>query len=362
MPEDTLELKYFDSLDQLGTDLKVGVAFEKGREYYFIVGKDTDGQYNNFYKTYRCCVGEAVGDLIGSVEPVPGVPSPEKVLETITEQYTGLKNYIGKLNKKTDRAALVNYTIFTYNELIYGPLAGTENRRNLLALPLFAEVMSGLIKDGGSYNFKKSDRILTALKKYQKSLAAFAEDVMLYDRNTNPSLALTRIDQHRIPAISYSGYTTLTCYEPEPEFKFVEAFIPDTFDDLISYLMNRYVRDYHFYCCSNCRRYFAFTTDTVTKNCMRVIESAHYLKDIGRTCKDVGRLRSHTRGLYSNETQILYQRSYKATFARKAKGQITEEHFSEWSEKARQMRDKCLNGDISYDELEQWFIDNYLTE
>ena len=359
---DKLELKYFDSLDQLGHDLKVGVSFEKGREYFFIVGKDADGLYNNFFKTYSCDAGEAVGDLIGSTESVPGFPDAEEVIKTITDAYTGLKNYIGKLSKRTKKEALVNYTIYICSELISGNVVNLNYQKNLLALPLFVEVMSGFIKDGANYNFKKSDRILTLLKKYQKSLAVFAEDVMLYDKNTNPSLAFTRIDQHRIPTISYSGYTTLACNNPEPELRLVEAFIPDTFEDLIAYLLNRYVISYHFYCCANCKRYFAFTTDTVTKNCNRVIETAKYFKDIGRTCHDVGHMRAHVRGLYSNETHLLYQRNYKATFARKAKGQITEEHFAEWSEKAREMRKRCIDGEISYDELEQWFLDNYLRE
>ena len=93
-----------------------------------------------------------------------------------------------------------------------------------------------------------------------------------------------------------------------------------------------------------------------------MIETARYTKDIGKTCFDVGRLRSHVRGLYSDETQVLYQRNYKATFARKKKGQVSEDHFAAWSEVARAMRDLCLAGEISYDELEKWFKDNYLRE
>ncbi|MBR6880363.1 MAG: hypothetical protein IKN14_04700 [Clostridiales bacterium] len=362
MVTDTLEIRYFDSLDQLGTDLKVGVSFEKGREYYFIVGKDASGEYNKFFKSYCCDSGIAIGDLIGSINAIPGVPSSDKVYATVEEAYTSLKDYVGKLGKRTSKASIVNYVIFTYSELIYGNVSGNPFEKNLLILPLFVEVMSGLIRDGVNYNFRKSDKILSSIRKYQKTLAVFAEDVMLYEKDTDPKSAFTRIDQHRIPSVSFSGLTTLICNNPEPEIDLVEAFIPNTFDDLISYLLNRYVIGYHFYRCANCGRYFAFTTDTKNKSCTRVIESAHYIKDIGRTCRDVGRLRSHVRGLYSNETQILYQRNYKATFARKSKGYITEEHFAAWSETARQMRDKCINGDISYDELEKWFLDNYLRE
>ncbi|MBO4636760.1 MAG: hypothetical protein J5685_06400, partial [Clostridiales bacterium] len=149
---------------------------------------------------------------------------------------------------------------------------------------------------------------------------------------------------------------------PDCDSGLFEAFIPDTYDDLISYLLNRYAISFHFYCCSNCRRYFAFKNETLTKNCHRIIETASYAKDIGKTCLAVGRLRSHSRGLYSDATQKLYQRNYKAAFSRKKNGSVAEESFTVWGEQARQMRDKCLAGDISYEELERWFRDNYLKE
>ena len=185
---------------------------------------------------------------------------------------------------------------------------------------------------------------------------------MFYDKNNEPAIALTKIDRNKLPSLSYSGLTSVMVNNPYSGPKYIETFVPDTFDDLISYLCNKYVQYYHFQCCSNCRRYFAFATDSKIKNCPRVIETARYEKDIGKTCFAVGHLRSHVRNLYSDETQILYQRNYKATFARKKKGQISEDHFAVWSEMARAMRDLCLSGEIAYEELEQWFKENYLRE
>ena len=352
------KLTFIESMDQIGTDPKVGVSIDGDKEYFFIACKDNDGDYTKCFKIYSCDIGTSVGDLIGAVEPIPGIPTSDKVYDSIEKVYVNLREWIISLDHEEDRAKLINSIFFMSSEALYGRVNDNAFEKNLLALPLFIEVISGCIKDGINYNFKKSDKILSSLKKYQKPLAVFAEDVMLYDKNTDPKAALTQIDISRIPPISFSGYTTLLFIDTQ----ITEAFIPDTFDDLIAYLLNRYILNYHFYCCANCRRYFAFKTDTKNKSCTRIIESAHYMKDIGRTCRDVGRLRSHVRGLYSNETHALYQRNYKATFARKSKGQITEEHFAAWSETARQMRDKCINGDISYDELEQWFFNNYLRE
>ena len=356
------DMTFIETPEDIGTDLKVGVSFLNDREYFFVVGKDADGQYNNLSLCYSCNVGLSVGDLIGAVESVPGVMSSTEVMAAISEKYDEIRNLVSGQKKHQNKVKMVNSIVLMSNDLFHNNVVDVPFNKNLLALPLFVEVMSGYIKDGKDYSFKKSDRILSALKKYQKSLAIFAEDVMLYEKNTDPAEALTQIDIGKIPSLSFSGYTTLINFNLGTEKRITEAFIPDTFDDLISYLLNRYVLNYHFYCCANCRRYFAFSSNSMTKNCTRVIESAHYLKDIGRTCHEVGRLRAHTRGLYSDETQLLYQRSYKAAFARKKKGQISEKNFTKWSEEARQMRDKCINGDISYDELEQWFMDNYLKE
>lgn len=354
---------FITSLDQIGTDLKVGASITEDKEYFFIIGKDGDGEYNVISYIYSCALGQSVGDLIGATEPIPGVPSSEDVLKEIRGTYDQVASVFEEAGKNGSKVQFINTIELMSWELFEYKVVGMHAKKNLLALPLIVELINGALKDGANYSFKKSGKILASYPKYQKSIATFIEDVMLYPKNENPEVELTRKSLNRIPSLTYSGVTSLIRFpDSYPETKFYEAFIPDTFDDLISFLLNRYIFNFHFYCCANCRRYFAFRTDTTTKNCSRVIESAHYLKDIGRTCKDVGRLRAHVRGLYSNETQVLYQRNYKATFARKTKGKISEEHFLKWGEKAREMRDKCLAGEISYDELEKWFYDNYLRE
>ena len=348
------------SLDQLGTDIRVGITMHDGQEIFFVTGKDENGPDDLIPMSFTCGYGVAFGDLIGSVEPMDGIPDPEKTISSIEEIYEEIRSCVQSSRSK-DKVDMINDILLISDRLFNSKVESSDNR-NLLVLPLVVEVISGIVKSGKKYNFKKSDKILASLKKYQKSLTLFAEDVMFYDKNNEPAIALTKIDRNKIPSLSYSGLTSVMVNNPYSGPKYIETFVPDTFDDLISYLCNRYVQYYHFQCCSNCRRYFAFATDSKIKNCPRVIETARYTKDIGKTCFDVGRLRSHVRGLYSDETQVLYQRNYKATFARKKKGQVSEDHFAAWSEVARAMRDLCLAGEISYDELEKWFKDNYLRE
>ena len=348
------------SLDELGTDIRVGITMSDGKELFFVTGKDENGPDDLIPMSFTCGYGVAFGDLIGSVEQMDGIPDPEKAISLIEETYEAIKALIHSTRSR-DKVDMINAVLSTSNRLFKSEVDSSDSR-NLLALPLLVEVISGIVKSGKKYNFKTSDKIFSSLKKYQKSLTVFAEDVMLYDKNNEPAIALTKIDRNKIPSLSYSGLTSVMVNNPYSGPKYIETFVPDTFDDLISYLCNKYVQYYHFQCCSNCRRYFAFATDSKIKNCPRVIETARYEKDIGKTCFAVGHLRSHVRNLYSDETQILYQRNYKATFARKKKGQISEDHFAVWSEMARAMRDLCLSGEITYEELEQWFKENYLRE
>ena len=350
-----MKFTFIHSLEELGTDLRVGVSLYDGKEIYYITGSQSNTVFGErrtkivaWHVTcspcYRgCCLFRTCYNARAA----------EHAAEISSRRYC-CRHYKHSQHTRD--------TILLISERLFTSKVGSTENRNLLALPLIVEVISGIIKSGSKYNFKKSDKILASLKKYQKSLSYFAEEVMFYEKNSDPAIALSKIDWNKIPSFSYSGQTTLMLNSPYSEPKYVESFLPETFDDLISYLCSRYVQFSHFQCCSNCRRYFAFATDSKIKNCPRVIETARYTKDIGKTCFDVGRLRSHVRGLYSDETQVLYQRNYKATFARKKKGQVSEDHFAAWSEVARAMRDLCLAGEITYDELEKWFKDNYLRE
>ena len=359
-----MKFTFIHSLEELGTDLRVGVSLYDGKEIYYITGIDADNPDRLVPMSFTCSSGVAMGDLIGPVEHIDNIPDPKEIISSIEETYSEIKSLVlsvDSIDDPIDKVKIIN-TILLISERLFTSKVGSTENRNLLALPLIVEVISGIIKSGSKYNFKKSDKILASLKKYQKSLSYFAEEVMFYEKNSDPAIALSKIDWNKIPSLSYSGQITLMLNSPYSEPKYFESFLPATFDDLISYLCSRYVQFSHFQCCSNCRRYFAFATDSKIKNCPRVIETARYTKDIGKTCFDVGRLRSHVRGLYSDETQVLYQRNYKATFARKKKGQVSEDHFAAWSEVARAMRDLCLAGEISYDELEKWFKDNYLRE
>lgn len=342
--------------DKIKTEVKIGISFVEDKEYFIFFDPD-----NEIIHTISMGAGIALGDLIGGTEPVPGILSGDKIYDQITDVYeTVIANIRSSKAKKID--TIVDNIASDFAPLITINLLNTQSFKNLLCLPLMAEVMSDVIRNGKNASFKKSEKVLRSLKKYRKPLQYFAEEVMLYSKNPDPRQAYINVDKDKIPSTVYSGTTKFVTLKSPSDERIYEAFIPDSFDDLISYMVSRYILNYHFYCCSNCKRYFAFVSDGVTKNCTRVLENPSYFKDIGKMCLDVGRLRSRNRELYSDKTQILFQRQYKATFARKKHGKISEDNFVKWSEQARTMRDKAISGDITYNDLEKWFKDNYLRE
>ena len=55
-----------------------------------------------------------------------------------------------------NKVKMVNSIVLMSNDLFHSNVVDVPFNKNLLALPLFVEVMSGYIKDGKDYSFKKS--------------------------------------------------------------------------------------------------------------------------------------------------------------------------------------------------------------
>lgn len=348
--------EYF--LKHICTDIKVGVSLNKDKECYFLVCKNKRNEYVPFHKTYTCGFGIAMGDLIGSTEELDFIPDHKEVFSEIENEYTNLKKMI--CTSTMSKINLIHTVLESCDRFVSYSSGNNDRNTNLLVLPLYAEIINCILKDNSHYDFKKSDKVLKAIKISQEKLSVFASEVMLYDNASSPMKALESVEiAKRTPTYTYDGITALVFLGNE---KLSETFITNSFDELVSYLVCKYIPKYHFFCCSNCKRYFAFTTDSKTKNCSRYIEKTNYSNDIGKTCHEVGRLRSLSRTLYSDSVLKIYQRYYKTAFARKAAGKVSETSFSKWSIQARIQRDRCVNGEISSEQLLEWFKQNDLRE
>ncbi len=379
--------EYPTSFDDIGSEIRVGIMLMEDKEYYFLLGKNTDGKYSipvtsNILEygvpVYgKCDSGNSLCDLIGSIEETYGVSTGEDVIEDLKELLENIE-----ANHKGDASALdtaqyavklfQDYCTYGHGDLFTNPQRDPKyNKQCLIVLPLLAEILNGLKEKGKEYNFKNCMKLFNRMKASQKYIAAFANDIMFYENNKYPRAAYGNADLtiNDYPSTDYAGITRIfdnpwiDNYDGEDDRSIGDLFLADSFDDLVSFFVNKYLTNgLHFYLCPNCNRYFAFTSDTKTKYCSRPILVANKANDIGKTCREVGRLRNRTRKIFGIDANKLYQQNYAKAFYRKNKGEVSEDAFAVWGTAARKQRDLCLEGAITYQDLEEWFDKNRLVD
>lgn len=133
---------------------------------------------------------------------------------------------------------------------------------------------------------------------------------------------------------------------------FTEVLYPQDIYDIIDFFLRTFIRkEIPLKICKSCGQYFAVTGYANSEYCNRLF------KDTGKTCKEVGALKLYQSKIHENPIIKAYSRAYKAQFARIKYRKITKEQFYAWSEQAREMRDKCLNGEVSLNKFKEWLDD-----
>ena len=156
----------------------------------------------------------------------------------------------------------------------------------------------------------------------------------------------------RPPAEVYQFRPLTISYESAGEEGFADVLYPQSIHDLISFTVCACLqRGQLFRVCKSCGRYFALTGYSNTEYCDRLFQ------DTGKTCKEVGAVKVYWNKIVTDPVISLYNRVYKKRFARIRSGRLSRDDFYAWSEQARVMRDRCLAGEISIDELERWLAD-----
>ena len=128
-----------------------------------------------------------------------------------------------------------------------------------------------------------------------------------------------------------------------------EVLNTESMDELFSFWMSRYLKaQMKARPCKYCGRLFVPFLRQDSEYCDRLIEVST------KTCKEMGAIRLYERRKVEEPAVKEYKRSYKTHFARIAYGRMTEEEFKTWSERARELRDRCREGQISLVEFIAW--------
>ena len=139
------------------------------------------------------------------------------------------------------------------------------------------------------------------------------------------------------------------------EHLFVEAISTESPDELVAYLVNKYLLEkVRFRKCKYCGRYFGVTTKHNPDYCDRIVAATN------KACKEIGPLRLYEKRKLDDPAIRVYKRSYKAHNARVRYGLMTKEEFSRWSEKAREKRDLCISGELPLQDFVEWLYQDKL--
>lgn len=140
-----------------------------------------------------------------------------------------------------------------------------------------------------------------------------------------------------------------TTFEQVDDEHFAEVLRPKYLHEIIEFFIRACVqREQRFRVCKNCGKYFALSGYINTEYCDRPYD------DTGKTCKEIGALNTWQKKRTENPIINAYSKAYKKRFAWIKYHKSTKEDFYEWSEEARNLRDKCLQGEISLVEYREW--------
>lgn len=139
-----------------------------------------------------------------------------------------------------------------------------------------------------------------------------------------------------------------TCY--------TEVLNTNSVKELVHFLLMRYMQEnLRFQSCKYCGKFFGIVGNYKQEYCERKITGTN------KTCRDTGSLRLYEQRIYEKPAMKEYKRSYKAHNARIRYGLMTREEFSAWSLEARQKRDACIAGELSFEDFVAWLDSDKLS-
>lgn len=100
--------------------------------------------------------------------------------------------------------------------------------------------------------------------------------------------------------------------------------------------------------CAYCGRFFILEGKRVLKYCNKIALGENL------PCDVIGPKRAFENKVSQNPVYLAYNKAYKRNNARMKNQRISSSEFKAWSEKARDMRVKCLNGEITLKEFNDW--------
>ncbi len=100
--------------------------------------------------------------------------------------------------------------------------------------------------------------------------------------------------------------------------------------------------------CKHCGRYFVLKGNYPTEYCDRIPEGET------QTCQAIAATAKYAQKVKDNPALAIFNRAYKRYHARLKVGSVKPDAFKKWKYEAVVMRDRCLDGEITVTEFEEW--------
>lgn len=100
--------------------------------------------------------------------------------------------------------------------------------------------------------------------------------------------------------------------------------------------------------CAYCGRIFIPQGRRTAKYCNRIAPGEI------QPCEAIGAMRLYQNRVSNDPVYIAYNKAYQRKNARIRQNKLTRRLFQSWAQEAREMREKCLNGEITLEEFNKW--------
>lgn len=243
--------------------------------------------------------------------------------------------------------------------------------QSALFLPFVVTLMNlyPLYQSGNTLSLDACDRQMEYFKTLQPRLRELSKEffetenqqnmrILYFNRQakrgygTYPILIFGRLRFCRIEKTADGHFFCAT--EPGNSGENGEIFAADVAEtnsaqEFVDFILSCYINEnLRFRTCKYCGRYFGVIGNPKIEYCDRLIEGST------KTCKETGSYRIYTKRKMEEPAVREYKRSYKAHNARIRYGLMTREQFDAWSKEAREKRDKCVAGELPFDEFVAW--------
>lgn len=292
-------------------------------------------------------------------------PIGESLLDFSAGFYTGDSPVIAAVNQIAERIegirnnsdsieALISYIEevmlqIPYFCCLYADICNKIELNSTLDL----DWLSDYLKDITEEHYKTAASVSVYLMVKESKSSDASEESFRYD--TKPmwiDLNLMKFEPIISDGLSTVLPTSMAFEDTLPSFAFDYVLYPTSIGVLINYIIAEHIkRGVGVKKCKNCGREFVSQRNNQVDYCDRVISNT------GKTCRQLGAVRVYQSKQNENPIMREYNKSYKTHNARIRYGTITKEEFSEWSVKAREMRQRCIDGEITLEEFIEWLKD-----